>query len=97
MGRVHRALTSGLPRGVRDTIYYELVFAVTDGEVWVVAVQFPIRDPAPGTDARPRNTVNREEPLSPEGVAQTIGVGGDSQPGEVQRGNFGDPVTKYVA
>jgi len=39
-------LTSGLPRGVRDTICSKIVFEVTDDEVWVVAVQFAIRDPA---------------------------------------------------
>jgi hypothetical protein len=120
VGRVHSALTSGLPRGVRDTICYKIVFEVTDDEVWVVAVQFvsaillisrrrqreepsieasiawsmqssfragegSVTDvevfqmaglarnrhhrntstPIPGTDARPRYTVNREEPLSP--------------------------------
>jgi hypothetical protein len=39
-------LTSGLPRGVRDTICYKIAFEVTDDDVWVVAVQFAIRDPA---------------------------------------------------
>ena len=36
----------GLPRGVRDTICYKIVFEVTDDEVWVVAVQFAISEPA---------------------------------------------------
>ena len=39
-------MTSGLPRGVRDTICYKIVFEVTDDEACVVAVQFAIRDPA---------------------------------------------------
>jgi hypothetical protein len=39
-------LTSRLPRGVRDTICYKIVFEVTDDEGRVIAVQFVIRDPA---------------------------------------------------